>query len=88
MLTVYFLNSMDAQNASFMTEFASCWGLLMGSLVIAAPIIFFKVKEHTDVDGDLQFSDETPMEVLGADTADKDQLDSQPACENESVTVK
>lgn len=79
---------MDAQNASFMTEFASCWGLLMGSLVIAAPIIFFKVKEHTDVDGDLQFSDETPMEVLGADTADKDQLDSQPACENESVTVK
>jgi hypothetical protein len=46
-----------------MTEFASCWGLLMGSLLIAAPVIFFKIKDHCDVEEDLRFSDETAQDV-------------------------
>jgi hypothetical protein len=57
------LYSMDAQGTPFMTEFASCWGLLVGSLLIASPIIFFKIKEHSDVEEDLKFSDETRKDV-------------------------
>lgn len=56
---------MDAQKTPFMTEFASCWGLLLGSMCIASPVIFFKVKESTAVEEDLRFSDETTAEVLG-----------------------
>jgi hypothetical protein len=48
-----------------MIEFASSWGLVAGSLIIAAPVILFKIKEHTDVEADLAFSDETAQEVQG-----------------------
>jgi hypothetical protein len=51
-----------------MTEFASCWGLLVGSMLVASPVIFFKVKETTAVEDDLQFSDETAADVLGGTT--------------------
>lgn len=57
--------SLDAVKTPFMTEFASCWGLLVGSMFIASPIIFFKVKESTSVEEDLRFSDETAADVLG-----------------------
>lgn len=56
---------MDAQKTPFMTEFASCWGLLVGSLFIASPVIFFKIKEHVDVEDDLEFSDEKRQDVIG-----------------------
>jgi hypothetical protein len=45
-----------------MSEFASCWGLLAGSLLIAVPVIL-QVKDTTDVEEDLKFSDETMQEV-------------------------
>lgn len=48
-----------------MTEFASCWGILVGSMLFASPVIFFKVKDSTAVEDDLRFSDETAAEVLG-----------------------
>lgn len=48
-----------------MTEFASCWGLLLGSMLIASPVIFLKVKDSTDVSEDLRFSDETTADILG-----------------------
>lgn len=48
-----------------MTEFASCWGLLLGSMLFATPVVFFKVKESTNVEDDLRFSDETAADVLG-----------------------
>jgi hypothetical protein len=47
----------------FITEFAASWGLLAGSLVIASPVVFFKIKEHVDIAEDLKFSDETFSEV-------------------------
>ena len=56
---------MDAKKTPFMTEFASCWGLLVGSLLIASTVIFFMVKEHVDVEEDLKFSDETRQDVVG-----------------------
>lgn len=48
-----------------MTEFASCWGLLLGSMLIASPVIFYKIKDYTAVEEDLRFSDETRADVLG-----------------------
>lgn len=60
---------LDAQKTPYMIEFASCWGLLLGSMLIASPVIFFKVTESTDVAEDLRFSDETHVDVLG-DTAE------------------
>lgn len=48
-----------------MTEFASCWGILLGSMLVASPIVFFKIKESTAVEDDLAFSDETTADVLG-----------------------
>ncbi|KAJ5975224.1 UNC93-like protein [Penicillium waksmanii] len=56
---------LDAVKTPFMTEFASCWGLLLGSMLVATPVIFFKVKDSTDVEEDLKFSDETAADILG-----------------------
>ncbi|KAE8350589.1 major facilitator superfamily domain-containing protein [Aspergillus coremiiformis] len=57
--------ALDLNKAPFMTEFASCWGLLLGSLLIASPVIFFKIKDHVDIEDDLKFSDETAQDVMG-----------------------
>ena len=54
-----------------MTEFASCWGLLLGSLLIASPVILFKIKESTDMEEDLKFSDETAQDVVGVPLEDQ-----------------
>ncbi|KAH2876935.1 hypothetical protein KXW22_003799 [Aspergillus fumigatus] len=72
---------MDAEKTPFITQFASCWGLLVGSLLIASPIIFFKIKDHVDVEEDLKFSDETNEDVTGI--AIEDRRDST---KGESVT--
>ena len=53
----------DALKTPFMTEFASSWGLLLGSLVLAAPLIFMKVPDTVPLEKDLEFSDETFEEV-------------------------
>ncbi|CAL5868808.1 uncharacterized protein PFLUO_LOCUS3035 [Penicillium psychrofluorescens] len=58
---------LDAENTPFMTEFASCWGLLLGSLLIASPVIWFKIKDNTAVEDDLRFSDETAADVMGGE---------------------
>jgi len=60
-------SSIDAGNASYMSEFATNWGLLSGSLLIAAPVIFTKIRETIPVDEDLKFSDETIEEVAGTE---------------------
>ena len=55
---------LDANNVPFLTEFAVNWGLLAGSLIVAAPVIWIKVKDTTDLDEDLRFTDETKADVL------------------------
>ena len=55
---------LDANLVSYMAEFAVNWGMLSGSLLIAAPIIWLKVKDATDLDEDLKFSDETRADVV------------------------
>lgn len=49
----------------YMAMFASCWGLLAGSLLFAAPVIWIKILDHADEERDLAFSDERPEEVRG-----------------------
>ena len=36
--------TVDGEKAVFMTEFATNWGLLAGSLVFAAPVIWMKIQ--------------------------------------------
>lgn len=55
----------DGRLVEYMTEFGINWGLLTGSLLIAAPVIWFKVKDYTSLEDDLAFSDETKADVVG-----------------------
>jgi len=54
---------LDNVPISFMAEWASCWALLAGSLVIALPTLLLKIKDHTDVEEDLAFTDETLADI-------------------------
>lgn len=56
--------SMDSNKVSYIAEFASNWGLLSGSLLIAAPVIFMKIQDHVSVEADLAGTDETLADVL------------------------
>lgn len=49
---------------SYMAEFASCWGLLAGSLLIALPVMLLKIKDTSSLEEDLRFSDETVDDVF------------------------
>lgn len=53
----------DALKAPFMNEFASSWALLAGSLLIAAPLIWTKIRDSVPVEEDLKFTDETFEDV-------------------------
>ena len=64
--------AIDSANTDYTAEFATCWGLLAGSLLIAAPVIFLKVKDHVTVEEDLKFSDETIEDVLPTGYVEKE----------------
>ena len=55
--------ALDDHKISYMSMFASNWGLLAGSLVIALPVILWKVEDTTSLAKDVAFSDETVEEV-------------------------
>lgn len=55
--------NIDARSLPFMTELAINWGMLSGSLVIAAPVILYYVKDTVPIEEDLKFSDESLSEV-------------------------
>lgn len=59
---------LDLGAPTFLAEFGANWGLLGCSLLLAAPVIFFKIKDHTSIEEDLKFSDET-IEDVAPDTA-------------------
>ena len=71
--------ALDDRKTEFMTMFAINWGLLAGSLLIALPVILWKVKDTTPLEEDIKFTDETIAEVAakevviapGANTTDK-----------------
>lgn len=55
--------NIDARQVSFMTEFATNWGLLAGSVIIAAPVILWKVQDTVSLEEDLKFSDTSVAEA-------------------------
>lgn len=55
---------LDDLKIPYMTMFASNWGLLAGSLLVALPVILWKVEDTTPLEKDLEFTDETAAEVL------------------------
>lgn len=63
--------SLDRSHLSYMGEFASNWGLLAGSLLFAAPAIFFKIQDHVSIEDDLKNTDETIEDVLPVGHAEK-----------------
>lgn len=63
--------SLDANKMEYMDEFASNWGLLAGSLVVAAPLIFWRIRDHIPVEEDLKDVDETIEDVLPAGHPEK-----------------
>ncbi|KAI9786294.1 MAG: hypothetical protein M1835_003100 [Candelina submexicana] len=54
----------DALDKPYMNIFASSWALLAGSLVIAAPVIIWKVQDTVPIEEDLRFSDESLGDVV------------------------
>ena len=59
--------SLDADVLPYMTQFAINWGLLLGNLLIAAPVIFTKVKGESPIKrhswgARLTVRDSTPLE--------------------------
>ncbi|KAH1511936.1 hypothetical protein KXX06_005838, partial [Aspergillus fumigatus] len=65
------VNNLDARKLSYEKEFISNWVLLSVSLVVAAPVIFFKIRDHIDVQDDLAGTDETIADVLPANHPEK-----------------
>ncbi|KAK9322039.1 hypothetical protein V1517DRAFT_339257 [Lipomyces orientalis] len=61
----------DSTSPEFMTEFACTWGLLCGSLVVAAPVFGLKIKDHVEILEGLKYVDETIEDVLPAGDAEK-----------------
>jgi hypothetical protein len=57
---------LDGLHISYMSELASCWGLLAGSLLIALPVMMIRIKDTVPLEDDLQFTDETIHDVQGA----------------------
>lgn len=55
--------AIDNTKVPYMTNLGSSWGLLAGSLIVAAPVIFLKVRDTTPLEDDLKFSDEQFAEV-------------------------
>ncbi|KAL2149776.1 hypothetical protein VTH82DRAFT_8428 [Thermothelomyces myriococcoides] len=55
---------LDGLRTSYDTMFAASWGLLAGALVIAAPVIFLRIKDTVSIEEDLKFSDETIQDVI------------------------
>jgi hypothetical protein len=54
---------LDDMKIPFMSMFASNWGLLAGSLLIALPVILWKVEDTVPLEKDVEFTDDTVAEV-------------------------
>jgi|TARA_R110002003_G_scaffold44_8_gene3283 hypothetical protein len=54
---------LDDTKIPYMSMFASNWGLLAGSLLVALPVILWKVEDTVSLEKDVAFTDETVAEV-------------------------
>jgi hypothetical protein len=53
--------SLDNSKIPYMTMFASNWGLLAGSLLVALPVILWKVEDTVSLEKDVAFTDEATV---------------------------
>lgn len=53
----------DALGVPFINIFASSWALLAGSLLIAGPLVWIKIRDTVPIEEDLVFTDETYEDV-------------------------
>jgi hypothetical protein len=59
--------AIDGQKAPYMNMFASCWALLCGSLLIALPVMLWRIKDTVPIEEDLKCTDVDQVEeVVGA----------------------
>jgi len=58
--------AIDNTHPTYIAAFGGNWGLLLGGLLFAAPVVLWKVKDTVEVEEDLKFSDETAEEVKAA----------------------
>lgn len=63
---------LDGLKKPYNTIFGATWGLLAASLIIAAPIIFMRIKDTVALEEDLKFSDERVEDVVGGDNLVKE----------------
>lgn len=56
--------SLDSNKLEYIKEFASNWALLSGSLVIATPIIWLRIKDHVSVEEDVANTDAVIADVV------------------------
>ena len=57
------ISKVDNLHKPYMNIFASTWGLLAGSLLVAAPVIIMKVRDTVPLEDDIKFSDESIADV-------------------------
>jgi hypothetical protein len=63
--------ALDSKGISYLAEYASTFALLGFSLIVAAPVIFLKIKDHVTVEEDLVGTDKTLADVLPPDHPEK-----------------
>ncbi|XXG97488.1 hypothetical protein Hte_003791 [Hypoxylon texense] len=71
---------LDGLHTEFNTLFAATWAVSAASLLIAAPVICYMIKDTTTLEADLKFSDETFEDVVAPS--------SLPAILNHEKTVE
>lgn len=54
---------LDAIKTPYMSMFASTWALCAAGLLFAAPVIWTKITNHTELDKDAKFSDEMEQDL-------------------------
>ncbi|KAK7751963.1 hypothetical protein SLS62_006106 [Diatrype stigma] len=64
---------LDGLKTAYNIMFAATWATCAASLLIAAPIIFIKIKDTTAIEEDLKFSDETVDEVVAPQVLEQKQ---------------
>ncbi|KAK4238366.1 major facilitator superfamily domain-containing protein [Achaetomium macrosporum] len=57
---------LDSLKTPFNTMFGATWGVVAAALLIAAPVIFMRIKDTVSLEEDLKFSDETIEDVAPA----------------------
>lgn len=56
--------SLDRDKLSYKAEWGTNMGLLLGSLIVAAPLILIRIKDHVEIEADLADVDETIEDVV------------------------